>query len=66
MYRPDWIGLDHSVQTQIKLDQDVQTRLDQTRPKCSDQNQDGQTISEQTGPKNSDLYRPDQSVLTEI
>ena len=70
MYRPDQIGLNHSVQTQIKLDQDGQTISDwtgpkyldlyQTRPGCTDHIRPDQTNMARPIWDWSKMYRPDQ------
>ena len=54
MDRPGQTGLEKSTQTDIKLNQDIQTRLDQTGPKYPDQNKTSPRCTDPTK-----MYKPD-------
>ena len=58
MYRSDQIRPYQSPQTNTGLDQDVPTRPDQTRPKCTDVNKIIQTYADQIRTDQTKVPRP--------
>ena len=63
MYRPNQNGPDWITQTNTRLNQDLQTRLEQTRAKYADQNQTRPSFTDwnKTKPRWTDQTRPDQT-----
>ena len=58
MGRPYQIGLDQSIQPTTKLDQDIQTRVDEIRPKCTDQNKPRLRCTDQIRADQPKVCRP--------
>ena len=58
MDRLDQNRLDQRTQIYMGPDQDVQTRLKQTRPKCTDPNKTRPRWTDQIRPDQTKVYRP--------